>query len=150
VPVNKEVSPPPAAAAAPSAWIPADKQHLVAPPPEGEKERKKPPSTVRQEGRPDRSGLMPGRASKPADTAIMDRPQAHTGGRWVYEASVKTTAQLAAPDPPPPGADALALISGPCRKAFLDIVNRRGSQGWELLQLAFHEDSVVMFWKRRE
>jgi hypothetical protein len=29
-----------------------------------------------------------------------------------------------------------------------DILNRRGSMGWELVQLTFGKDGVVAFWKR--
>lgn len=131
-------------------WIPADKQHLMAPPPPDPEPQRKPPSTIRHVGREVRPVPGDGRPIVPTDTAIMDRPLAQTGGKWVYEASVKTAAQLCAPDPAPPDADAMALVAGPCRRALLDILNRRGAQGWELLQLAFHKDSVVFFWKRRE
>ncbi len=153
VPMGAEVAPKPVPVVNP--WIPADKQHLVAPahvvpdPPSSPK--KKAPSTARLVGHPaDRKPGAPGRPIASTDTSIMDRPLAHTGGRWVYEASVKTTEQLCAPHAPPPDEDALTLIAGSARKAFLDVVNRRGAQGWELLQLAFNRDSVVFFWKRRE
>lgn len=131
------------------AWIPMGAEVAQPPKPKTEppKVRFKPPTTVRHVGKV--TEPPPGRPPGPTDTAIMDRPLAHTGGRWVYEASVRTAAQLAAPNPPP-SEDCLALISGPCRRAFLDILNRRGAQGWELLQLGFHKDTVVLFWKRRE
>lgn len=29
-----------------------------------------------------------------------------------------------------------------------DVLNDRGSQGWELVQLVFGKDGVVAFWKR--
>ncbi|MCE9582169.1 MAG: hypothetical protein K8T20_06725, partial [Planctomycetes bacterium] len=132
-------------------WIAADKQHLMTPPPPETPVKKRPPSTARLVGFPaDKRPGAPGRPVGPNDTAIMDRPLAHTGGRWIYEASVKTTAQLCPADSPPTNEDALELITGRSRKMFLDIVNRRGAQGWELLQLAFHKESVVFFWKRRE
>lgn len=148
VPMGSDVPPKPAH----DPWIPADKQHLVAPPtPPAEPPRKKAPSTVRLTGAAaDRKPGAPGRSLTGTDTSIMDRPLAHTGGRWVYEASVKTIEQLCAPNPPPADEDALSLVAGRARKVFLDIVNRRGAQGWELLQLAFQKDSVVFFWKRRE
>jgi hypothetical protein len=33
-------------------------------------------------------------------------------------------------------------------KAMGEILNSRGSQGWELVQLFFGDDGVVAFWKR--
>lgn len=32
--------------------------------------------------------------------------------------------------------------------AFRTILNQRGTEGWELLQLAYHKGSLVSFWKR--
>ena len=29
-----------------------------------------------------------------------------------------------------------------------DVLNREGSQGWELVQLSFGEDGVIVFWKK--
>lgn len=29
-----------------------------------------------------------------------------------------------------------------------EILNNRGAQGWELIQLSFGEDGVIAFWKR--
>jgi hypothetical protein len=29
-----------------------------------------------------------------------------------------------------------------------DILNERGAQGWELIQLSFGKDGIVAFWKR--
>jgi hypothetical protein len=29
-----------------------------------------------------------------------------------------------------------------------DILNERGSEGWEVIQLSFGNDGVVVFWKR--
>lgn len=154
VPMGADVAPKqPSTDTSVGAWIPAEKQHLMAPPPEPPPPpKKKAPSTARLVGHTaGQKPQVPGQGrERVTDTSIMDRPLAHTGGRWVYEASVKTTAQLCAPDDPPRDEDALALITGKARKTFLDIVNRRGAQGWELLQLAFHKDSVVFFWKRRE
>jgi hypothetical protein len=31
---------------------------------------------------------------------------------------------------------------------FSEIINKRGSQGWELVQVFFGKDGVVIFWKR--
>ena len=154
VPMGSEVAPKPPAPAA-SSWIAEDKQHLMKPPPVVQESasvpRKKAPSTARLVGHPADKGIgVHGLPTQPTDTKIMDRPLAHTGGRWVYEASVKTVEQLCSPDSPPAGSDALTLIAGRARKTCLEIVNRRGGQGWELLQLAFQKDSVVFFWKRRE
>lgn len=154
VPMGSDVAPRPAAPAA-SSWIAEDKQHLMKPAPVVPEQKpvpkKKAPSTARLVGHPsEQRSVIPGFPFPPTDTKIMDRPLAHTGGRWVYEASVKTVEQLCAPDAPPAEADALALIAGRARRTFLEIVNRRGAQGWELLQLAFQKDSVVFFWKRRE
>jgi hypothetical protein len=33
-------------------------------------------------------------------------------------------------------------------KAFEDVLNRRGSEGWELVQTFFGSDGVVTIWKR--
>ena len=33
-------------------------------------------------------------------------------------------------------------------KVIGEILNNRGSQGWELVQLSFGEDGVIAFWKR--
>jgi len=30
-----------------------------------------------------------------------------------------------------------------------DILNNRGSEGWELVQIAFGKDGMMAFWKRR-
>ena len=32
--------------------------------------------------------------------------------------------------------------------ALLDILNERGSEGWELIQTLFGKDGTVMIWKR--
>jgi hypothetical protein len=32
---------------------------------------------------------------------------------------------------------------------LVDLMNERGFQGWELIQLVFGKDSVMAFWKRR-
>jgi len=145
VSIEKQDSVTPDTPRPPSDWVPMPPP-VPAPRPMPSVPHARGPSTVRHVGRP----IEPGKPSSPDDTSIMDRPQAYTGGRWVYEASLKTAAQLTHPKPPPPDADALALITGPCRKTFLDVLNRRGAQGWELLQLAFNKDTVVLFWKRRE
>jgi len=29
-----------------------------------------------------------------------------------------------------------------------DVINQRGAQGWELIQVLFGKDGVVIFWKR--
>jgi hypothetical protein len=31
---------------------------------------------------------------------------------------------------------------------FSEIINKKGSQGWELVQVFFGKDGVVIFWKR--
>ncbi len=31
-----------------------------------------------------------------------------------------------------------------------DLLNKRGAEGWELVQLAFGTDGVISFWKRRK
>ena len=31
-----------------------------------------------------------------------------------------------------------------------DILNNRGDEGWELIQLSFGNDGVVSFWKRKK
>jgi len=31
-----------------------------------------------------------------------------------------------------------------------ELLNQRGAEGWELIQLAFGKDGVVSFWKRRK
>jgi hypothetical protein len=31
---------------------------------------------------------------------------------------------------------------------FTEIINKRGSQGWEMIQVFFGKDGVVIFWKR--
>jgi hypothetical protein len=31
---------------------------------------------------------------------------------------------------------------------FVDILNERGSQGWELVQVFFGKDGMVVFWKK--
>jgi hypothetical protein len=31
-----------------------------------------------------------------------------------------------------------------------DVLNERGADGWELVQLSFGSDGVVAFWKRRK
>ena len=33
-------------------------------------------------------------------------------------------------------------------KIMGELLNERGSQGWELVQIFFGEDGVVIFWKR--
>jgi hypothetical protein len=32
--------------------------------------------------------------------------------------------------------------------ALKDVLNDRGAQGWELIQLSFGKDGIVAFWKR--
>ena len=32
--------------------------------------------------------------------------------------------------------------------ALKDVLNERGAQGWELIQLSFGKDGLVAFWKR--
>ncbi|MBF0495553.1 MAG: hypothetical protein HQK58_03095 [Deltaproteobacteria bacterium] len=34
-------------------------------------------------------------------------------------------------------------------KVLTDILNERGLQGWELVQLSFGKEGVMAFWKRR-
>ncbi|MGD9107409.1 MAG: hypothetical protein PVH55_12190 [Desulfobacterales bacterium] len=34
-------------------------------------------------------------------------------------------------------------------RILTDILNNRGSKGWELIQIAFGQDGVMAFWKRR-
>jgi hypothetical protein len=34
-------------------------------------------------------------------------------------------------------------------QVLVDLMNERGLQGWELIQLVFGKDSVMAFWKRR-
>ncbi|MFZ0451082.1 MAG: DUF4177 domain-containing protein [Desulfatiglandaceae bacterium] len=35
-------------------------------------------------------------------------------------------------------------------KAFEDVLNRRGSEGWELVQTFFGSDGVVTIWKQEQ
>ncbi len=32
---------------------------------------------------------------------------------------------------------------------LMDILNDRGDQGWELVQISFGKESIMAFWKRR-
>jgi len=34
-------------------------------------------------------------------------------------------------------------------RILADILNNRGSKGWELVQISFGKDGVIAFWKRR-
>ncbi len=34
-------------------------------------------------------------------------------------------------------------------RILADILNNRGSEGWELVQISFGKDGVMAFWKRR-
>ncbi len=34
-------------------------------------------------------------------------------------------------------------------RILTDILNRRGEEGWELVQIAFGKDGVVAYWKRK-
>ena len=34
-------------------------------------------------------------------------------------------------------------------RILTDILSNRGSKGWELVQIAFGKDGVMVFWKRR-
>ena len=34
-------------------------------------------------------------------------------------------------------------------KILQDILNERGRQGWELIQVSFGKDGIMVFWKRK-
>lgn len=36
----------------------------------------------------------------------------------------------------------------PNMDTFKELLNRRGSEGWELVQIGYHKGSLVCFWKR--
>ncbi len=33
---------------------------------------------------------------------------------------------------------------------FKDLLNKKGSEGWELVQIGYHKGSLVCFWKREK
>ena len=41
-------------------------------------------------------------------------------------------------------------VPGQDTAVLQDILNKRGEDGWELLQLSFGKDGIVSFWKRRK
>lgn len=40
-------------------------------------------------------------------------------------------------------------VPGDQTKILTDILNERGQQGWELVQVSFGKDGVMAFWKRK-
>jgi len=47
------------------------------------------------------------------------------------------------------GECSLNEVPGDQTKILADIMNERGKQGWELVQVSFGKDGVMAFWKRR-
>jgi len=47
------------------------------------------------------------------------------------------------------GECSLNEVPGDQTKILEDIMNERGNQGWELVQISFGKDGVMAFWKRR-
>ena len=47
------------------------------------------------------------------------------------------------------GACTLAEVTDEEPQALLSILNERGNQGWELVQMMFGRDGVMALWKRR-
>ena len=43
----------------------------------------------------------------------------------------------------------LEQVPGDQTKILADILNERGGQGWELVEVYFGKDGVMAFWKRR-
>jgi len=43
----------------------------------------------------------------------------------------------------------LNKVPGNQTRIFSDILNVRGSEGWELIQVSFGKDGCMAFWKRR-
>lgn len=47
------------------------------------------------------------------------------------------------------GECSLDEVSRDQTRVLADILNQRGKEGWELVQIAFGEDGVMAFWKRK-
>lgn len=47
------------------------------------------------------------------------------------------------------GECSLNEVQGDQTKILEDIMNERGKQGWELVQISFGKDGLMAFWKRR-
>jgi len=47
------------------------------------------------------------------------------------------------------GQCSLEEVSRDQTRVLADILNQRGREGWELVQVAFGEDGVMAFWKRK-
>ena len=47
------------------------------------------------------------------------------------------------------GECSLNEVPGDQTKILEDIMNERGKQGWELVQISFGKDGLMAFWKRR-
>lgn len=43
----------------------------------------------------------------------------------------------------------LDRVPGEETKALAGLLNERGQAGWELVQVAFGKDGIIVFWKRR-
>lgn len=41
-------------------------------------------------------------------------------------------------------------VMKPSLDFFKNLLNERGSEGWELVQLGYHKGSIVCFWKREK
>ena len=43
----------------------------------------------------------------------------------------------------------LEQVPGDQPEILVDVLNERGKQGWELVQVSFGQDGVMAFWKRK-
>ncbi|MDY6843094.1 MAG: DUF4177 domain-containing protein [Thermodesulfobacteriota bacterium] len=47
------------------------------------------------------------------------------------------------------GECSLGQVSRDQTKILEDLLNERGEQGWELIQISFGKDGILAFWKRK-